>query len=128
ADNLAKLPDLSRRSARFECKIFTEPVAVLLQLFQEDHAKWCLLVKRRSWKERADAVDLRGGLSGSKVGPGNHRTGEKGYEVATEHDSLSKTANRLTRNVYHYTTATQESPARLSYARDKLASGTFGNY
>ena len=39
ADDLAKLPDLAAGSARFECKIFTERVAVLRELLQQNRAK-----------------------------------------------------------------------------------------
>jgi hypothetical protein len=74
---------------------------VLLKLFQQKRAKRCFLVKRRPREERADPVDLGRRLGGGDTGPSNRRTGEKGYEVATEHDGLAKTQIVLMRNIYN---------------------------
>ncbi len=43
-DNLAKLADLATRAARLVREVFSECVAVLLQLFQQDRPKRRLLV------------------------------------------------------------------------------------
>src|SRR5215471_3544529 len=94
-DNLAKLTDLTTRSACLVREVFAECIAMLLQLFQQDRPERRFLVYRRTRKERTDTVNLRWALSDRIAGVGDQRAGEKRNEVATEHGILLK-PHRLT--------------------------------